>query len=197
VKGVRTLVLALAVVLAGAPAAAQMTDADRAQQRYQAGMVHFRLDEWDEAIAEFQAGFRLKPAPQFLYNIAQAYRLSKRPDKALAYYRKYLAMDPDAPNRAEVERRISELTEQVQRSPVAPTPPSPSPPPPREPTSSTSTSGRADLVAHPPEKKPVYRRGWFWGVMAGTAVVVGGAVALGVVLGTQKGSTTLPPAEFN
>ena len=63
-----------------------------AKRHYETGMAHYQLEEWDQAVAEWETGFRTKPAPQFLYNIAQAYRLSKRPDKALNFYQKYLRM---------------------------------------------------------------------------------------------------------
>jgi hypothetical protein len=110
----------------GAPAPAAPPSGDRAQeakQRYETGMAHFQLEEWDAAIEEWQNGFRAKPVPQFLYNIAQAYRLSKRYDKALSYYQKYLRMDPKAPNKAEVDRHVTQLTaliEQEKKTQVAP-----------------------------------------------------------------------------
>src|SRR5262245_1593718 len=87
------------------PAAAQEdARAALAKRSYETGMAHFQLEEWDQAIASWEEGFRAKPVPQFLYNIAQAYRLSKRYEKALTFYRKYLRMDARAPNREEVER---------------------------------------------------------------------------------------------
>ena len=50
-------------------------------------------------------------------------------------------------------------------------------------------------VTKGPPPKPIYKKGWFWGVMAGTAVVIGGGVALGVYYGTRTTPfmTTLPP----
>ena len=87
-------------------------------------MAHFRLDEYDAAVKEWEAGFRARPSPQFLYNIAQAYRLSKQYDKALSFYKKYLYMQPDAPNRAEVENHIAVLTKLVSdQQAVATSPP--------------------------------------------------------------------------
>ena len=107
---VDALVVALCLVVAGlARADAADPTAAEAQRHWTAGMAHFQLEEWDDAIKEWEAGFRLKPVPQFLYNIAQAYRQSKRYDKALSFYRKYLRMQPDAPNRAEVEGHIQTL----------------------------------------------------------------------------------------
>jgi hypothetical protein len=41
--------------------------------------------------------------------------------------------------------------------------------------------------------KPVYRRGWFWGVIGGVAVV-GAVVATGVALGTRSSVSPTTPA---
>src|SRR6266542_1212166 len=126
---VRLIALAaLTLVLATTPARAEDDRRSEAQRQFEGGMAHFHLEEYDQAIEAWQEGYRIKPAPQFLYNIAQAYRLSRRPEKALTFYKK----------------------------------------------------------------------GWFWGVGAGGAVLVAGAVTLGVVLGTRGASeNTLPAARFN
>jgi tetratricopeptide (TPR) repeat protein len=86
-----------------------LDDSAQARWLFDQGMAHFQLEEWDPAIEKWEAGFRLKPVPEFLYNIAQAYRLSKRPEKAISFYQKYLRMAPKTPNRAEVERHIATL----------------------------------------------------------------------------------------
>jgi tetratricopeptide (TPR) repeat protein len=80
-----------------------------ARARYNAGMAHFQLGEWEKAIGEWQEGFRVAPMPQFLFNIAQAYRGSKKPDRAITFYEKYLRMDPSAPNRYQVRKTIDAL----------------------------------------------------------------------------------------
>src|SRR5581483_7918807 len=52
------------------------------------------------------------------------------------------------------------------------------------------------LVAVAPQK-PIYKKGWFWGAVAGGVVVVTVAVVLGVVLSSSGDSTkTLPAARF-
>jgi iron complex outermembrane receptor protein len=84
-----------------------------AKQRYEAGMARFRLDEYEPAIAEWKEGFRIKPVPEFLYNIAQAYRLSKQYEQALSFYRKYLSLEPKAANKGEVERHIAALSKLI------------------------------------------------------------------------------------
>ena len=186
-----------------------------AKDAYDKGMAHYHLEEYDAAIEEWERGFRAKPAPEFLYNIAQAYRLSKRPDKALSFYQKYLRVNPDAKNRGEVERHIATLKEIVDKqkssaeSPPQTTLPAVPPSPPASTTTATSppaatpatgttattTSGRADLVAQPAER-PVYKKAWFWGVMGGVAAVVVAGVVVGVVYGTRSNVQTLQDARF-
>jgi hypothetical protein len=208
------------LVLAPLARAQQDERAAQAKQFYETGMAHFQLEEWDAAIAAWQDGFRAKPVPQFLYNIAQAYRQSKRYEQALNFYKKYLRMDPGASNRAEVERHIASLTELLEKenrattrppvSPMAvktrpegetPTPtkePAPAPAP--SPTAAPSpapTPVQADLVRPAPAKKPVTKQPWFWGVVGGGAALVVAVVIVGVVIGASGDSTKiLPPARF-
>ncbi|MGZ3438356.1 MAG: hypothetical protein ACXVDD_02525 [Polyangia bacterium] len=93
----------------------------QARKLYQAGMAHFQLEEYEVAIQLWQQGFKLKPAPEFLYNIAQAYRLGS--ERAAVYYQKYLNRYPLAPNRAEVERQIAIIKRQAAEQKAAETPP--------------------------------------------------------------------------
>lgn len=197
----------MALITCAMPAMARAgDDAATARDAYGKGMAHYHLEEYDAAVEEWERGFRAKPAPEFLYNIAQAYRLSKRPEKALSFYQKYLRVSPDAKNRDEVERQMAALQELIDKQkssaegpPQQPlpatgvaTPPVVTPPPS---TTTTTTTGRADLVARPAEK-PVYKKAWFWGVVGGAAVVVAGGVVLGVVLGTRSNVQTLSDARL-
>lgn len=195
----------MAAITAALPSVARADDAATAREAYDKGMAHYHLEEYDAAIEEWERGFRAKPAPEFLYNIAQAYRLSKRPEKALSFYQKYLRVAPEAKNRDEVERQMRTLQEIIdkQKSSAESPPQGPLPAPP--PTTTTTaapppaatapTTDRADLVAQPAEK-PVYKKGWFWGVVGGAAVLVAGGVVLGVVLGTHSNVQSLPDARL-
>jgi len=119
----------LCIALASAAARADDERVPEAQKRYEAGMASYHLEEYDKAIEEWEAGYRLKPAPQFLYNIAQAYRLSNRPEKALGFYQKYLKLAPKAANRREVERHIEALGKVVEQQKQAAERPSQQPMP--------------------------------------------------------------------
>lgn len=178
-----------------------------AQRHWTAGMAHFQLEEWDAAIKEWEDGFRSKPAPQFLYNIAQAYRQSKRYDKALSFYRKYLRMQPTAPNRGEVEGHIATLERLVAEQQKA----SNSPPVqpladgvseeltnrPRGAVATTPAVAPAVQLTTPaPRKESVARKAWFWGVMGGAVAVVAAAVVVGVVVGSAPAAKVLPVVHF-
>lgn len=190
--------------------------AAKARVHYETGMAHFNLEEWDAAIAEWEEGYRIKPVPEFLFNIAQAYRKSSRYERALTFYQRYLRLAPKTENRAEVERQIEQLKplaeEEKHRVPkLEPPPPAPppratEPAPPRvaepaprpapSPTVTPASEPRPELVARAPEKRPVYKKGWFWAVTIGAVAVVGAGVALGVVYGTRDNTKVLPPATF-
>ena len=101
--------VALALLAAPGVSRADDEDAAKAKNFYEKGMARFQLEEYDAAIGLWEDGFRLRPVPEFLYNIAQAHRLSNRPEKALAFYRKYLSMAPNAPNHNDVEKQVSAL----------------------------------------------------------------------------------------
>ncbi|HLU64955.1 MAG TPA: tetratricopeptide repeat protein [Kofleriaceae bacterium] len=101
---------ACAVLLASAPAAAQPTgDKQKALELYDKGNVQYNLGRWDEAVELFTKAYEAYSAPEFLFNIAQAHRQAGRCTQALFFYRRYLAVKPDAPNRGEVEGFIGEL----------------------------------------------------------------------------------------
>jgi serine/threonine-protein kinase len=89
------------------------------EETYQKATRAFDLERYDEAIVAYKRTYELGGDPPMLYDIAQALRLSKHPDEAAAYYRRYLDRAPTAVNRDEVRARIAELTP---KTPL-PTPP--------------------------------------------------------------------------
>jgi tetratricopeptide (TPR) repeat protein len=183
--------------------------AAEAKQHYENGMAHFNLEEWDAAIEEWKSGYRAKPVAQFLYNIAQAYRLSKHYEEALSFYQRYLRADPKAPNRVEVEGHITKLTNVIQTEkrasaapPTAPlvvkpkgsegvvTPevaPSPAPQVAAVPSPAPATNNNNLVVEKKAEKKPITKEKWFWPVIGTVAGVVVVAVVVGAAVGATSG----------
>ncbi len=150
------VVLAVSVLAGGGPFAssARADDPQRAKELYQEGTRFFDLGQFDKAIDAFQSGYREKPDPIFLYNIAQAYRLAGDANKALFFYKGYLRNSPKAHNRADVEQKIQALQKQVGESGQGGAP-APHPTSPPSPTSTPGTdSMRAPAAAPPPAAPP-------------------------------------------
>jgi tetratricopeptide (TPR) repeat protein len=102
------VVAALVVCALSSPARADT--AQEARDHYERGMAHYELGEFGAAVEEFKAAYARSQAPGLLFNLAQASRLNKDYEQALHFYRTYLRVRPDAPNRDDVEARITELT---------------------------------------------------------------------------------------
>ncbi len=122
-----------ATAAAAQPAAPTAADRAAAKEAFARGTRHFNVAEYDEAIAEFKASYKLVPAPLLLYNIAQAYRQHGDCAEAARFYRSYLREAPAAKDRARVEQRVVEMDACVAakpptdggtaRPPTDPTPP--------------------------------------------------------------------------
>jgi tetratricopeptide (TPR) repeat protein len=80
-----------------------------AKRSFEKGEKLFALGRFDEALEQYQKAFDAKPIPAFLFNIGQCYRNLADYKAAIFSFRKYLKLDPDAPNREAVEDLIAEL----------------------------------------------------------------------------------------
>jgi tetratricopeptide (TPR) repeat protein len=176
------VMVVLGVLAATAARADELADAERtarAKAHFERGKAHFNLGEYDDAVREFEAGYREKPQPLFLYNIGNAARRAGQHRKALEVFKRYLDEKPDAVERAEVEQRIAEL-EQIVASeppPPEPTPPAPPPtaPPPTTPPPATAPPATAPL---PPPRDTSWRRDWLGALLC---AVGGAALLVGVI----------------
>jgi tetratricopeptide (TPR) repeat protein len=202
--------LLLVAVLAARPAvAASNEEKAKARELYQAGLVHYDLKEYAEALKSFKDAYRVVQDPAFLYNIAQCHRRLGQNPEALDFYRNYLRRSPSAPNRAEVERRIQEIEREIQQAEKTGRPPPPPVNPPKEtvPPPPVLTAPPPDAHAAPPPAATgvtsapppaavdfsttpqpeqgsggVLTRWWFW---AGVGAVVIGAVAIGLAVSNR------------
>jgi tetratricopeptide (TPR) repeat protein len=192
--------LAVSILAHGAAIANADEGADRAEARrhFESGLAHFNLREYRQAVDDFQAAYRLRPDPVFLYNLAQSFRLANDPEQALYFYRAYLRTSEDAPNRHEVEERIAVLEKlmadkQKMATPpdqtLAPTNKPVSPPSPPPAAAAASSSVPSPVEDRGLARTPVYKKWWLWTVVG--VVVVGTAVGVGLGIGLEK------PATFN
>jgi tetratricopeptide (TPR) repeat protein len=153
----------------------------RAAELYKKGMSAYAVEQYDEAIAEFEEAFKEEPAPGLLYNIAQAHRQAHRSAKAIVFYRRYLELEPAAADRAEVERLIQELES---ASPIGES---------DRVSVGQSAAGAPFTQPPPPAAKPSPRRRW-WPIAVGVGgglLLAAGAITVAVVA-TRPGEYMLP-----
>lgn len=147
-----------------------------ARALYLAGEVAYGDGRFASALARFREAYALSKRPQLLYNIALCEDRLGRNAEALDDYSRFLVETSDDAARPQVEARV-----RVLRARLA--------------DGSAGAIEAAPLVAAtaPPSKRPVYKRGWFWGVIGGVAAVgVGLGVGLGLGLRSDGFSSNLP-----
>jgi hypothetical protein len=104
----------LAVFVATSAATSGEARADKKSdsiEHFDKGKTHYDLGRFDEAVAEFEKAYELYQDAVYLFNIAQAHRQKGDAVKAIFFYKRFLAADPQNPKRANVEKRIKELEE--------------------------------------------------------------------------------------
>jgi tetratricopeptide (TPR) repeat protein len=136
-----------------------------AKRHYDRGEKLFALGKFDEALDEYQKAFDAKPLPGFLFNIGQCYRNLGDYDQAIFSFKKYLKLDPDAPNKDKVHKLIDELEDKQERGEGQKLVPKKEPePPPRD-----EPEDKPRPVAH----HPIYTKWWFW-TGIGVVAIAGG-----------------------
>jgi len=123
--------LCAAVLAVGGPALAQGADAlKKAQSAFDSAQLSYLQGKYDEAAQGFQDAYAARPFPQFLYNIGASFHMKGKStsdvdsyQKAVDHYKKYLAEDPTASDKAKVEKAIGVLEAEIKRVKDAGTPP--------------------------------------------------------------------------
>ena len=182
----RTIFVFVFIVALATPALAEPSADEVARAHYVSAQAYYKQGRVSDALREFHEAYRIAPRPAFHYNIAICHEKLGELDAAIAAYERYLAELPDADDRAAVQDHVSQL-----RTRLAP------PPPPDAPPAGEYAAPPADEYAAPPPRpvqKPVWRRGWFWGVVGGGVALVTTVIIIGAVVGTSGGDSlqTLP-----
>jgi hypothetical protein len=126
-----TALCALAYPAHGQPANALQ----KAQTAFDQAQVNYLQGKYDEAAQGFQDAYAARSFPQFLYNVGASFHMKgKKTSDPEAYqnavdaYRRYLAADPQAADKAKVEKAIAVLEDEIKRLKTAPAPaPAPAP----------------------------------------------------------------------
>lgn len=150
--------IAILLVLTGVSSSLRADERSEAKEHYIKGTKAFDLGAYDEAVSEYSQAYRLHDDPALLYNIAQAHRLAGHTGEAVRFYRMFLVRNPNAPNRDEVEQKISELQKLINQQkrtqnlpPDQTRPPGSTTPPPQTTTPpSTETTPQAPSVTTTP-----------------------------------------------
>lgn len=168
--------LAAALVAASSLPADAFAAADRAEKEarahFQKAEGSFNLGKFDEALTAYEAAYEAKALPAFLFNIAQCYRHLGNPERARFFYQRYLALEPDTPNRkvvddlvAEMDRQIEEQQKEREAKAAAPV---------LKPKPRPATLVVTDRPESRPQTKPLYTTWWLWTGIG--AIVVGAAL---------------------
>lgn len=176
-------------------------DRDIAREAFREGTRQFDLGDFKSALAAFKKAYLAHEDSAYLYNIAQCQRQLGDKADALRSYRVFLLKEPSSPERPQIEKIIAELQAAIEHDKAASSQPptgvvgprsNAAEPAERSPKDADATHASANapaaaaLVASaPPRPRPLTRKPWFWATLAGGAVVIAGAVTLGVVLGTR------------
>jgi iron complex outermembrane receptor protein len=121
-----------------------------ARRHFKAGMELIAKGRYDAAVEELKRANEILPHPNVTYNIGRAYLEAGNLEQAVAAFRDYVATDP--PDRAAVDKQITELDERIAQqkaAAAAPTPAAPSPPTGEEPAPG------GEEPKPPPPPKPV------------------------------------------
>jgi tetratricopeptide (TPR) repeat protein len=168
-------VMTSAAYAQGAQQAAPSANKSRAEELFNKSAETYRQGDFKQTIELLDEAYALDPQPVLLYNRARAQEGLGNVDEAISGYERFLAEDPNAPDRGAIEQRLATLRRQrdervalekerdARREPQATQPPTSAPP--------------AALAASPPRNIAPY------------ALVGGGAAGLAV--GTIVGFTAL------
>jgi tetratricopeptide (TPR) repeat protein len=154
-----------------------------ARRHYERGQKLFNLQKFDEALEQFQKAYDAKPIPDFLFNIGQCHRNLGDYESAIFSFKKFLKLDPEAPNREQVEKLIEEL-EQKQAEGTS------------ERLGLRTRKKRVEEGPVETGDRPIYKKWWFWTGMA--VVSVGAGVGIYAVTkgdgtpDTTFGNTVFP-----
>jgi tetratricopeptide (TPR) repeat protein len=130
--------LALAICAPRARAGDSDVNFEIAKKHYELGAKLYEASNIAEALVEFNKAYALRPLPALLFNIARCHEVMANLKLAVEHYRRFLREKPDAPERAVVEARITNLEKRLreeskqvdQKKPPSSARPAPVSPPP-------------------------------------------------------------------
>ena len=112
----RSLLIAALLVCAAAAAVRAQPDAPVSEEEKAIARQHFQKakelhekKQYSEAAAEYLEAYKHMPAPAFIYNAGQVYRLGGDKEKAIEHYKRYLELEPKGEGADDARQFIAEL----------------------------------------------------------------------------------------
>ncbi|HVZ71184.1 MAG TPA: PEGA domain-containing protein [Polyangia bacterium] len=126
-----------------------------AKEAFEAAQTAFVREEWDKAADKFLNAFEHKPYPAFLFNAAVAFEKGKHLDQAKEYFERYIGLDVNASDVAQVKVRIDVLAKLLAPPPSPPdgtgvAPPTTPNAPPLQPGTPAPPAGATPTPPPPP-----------------------------------------------
>lgn len=174
VRAVRPWGTAIALLLFSLLSVEARAGKREALQLYERGESAYNAQRFAESIELFERAYAEHPAPEFLFNIAQAHRRLGHCEEALVFYRRYLEQLPNTKLRAEVEGHVAKLRAQCIEPLDLPKAHTEEP---QKPVTQTATIARVQTNEPAPPSQQMrhaeYRASWFFvgSVASGVAVI--------------------------
>lgn len=106
--------LCLAALLLAAP---EGDPTAKAKLLYQQGQTEFELGHYKDAIAKWEEAYRLRPVPQALYNMGQAYAKMGQLEEAAHAYKAMIAKLKSGKNVELARQRLIQVEEELKKGP--------------------------------------------------------------------------------
>lgn len=107
------ILLALAGTALGAEPCDAGPDLEISRRHFEAGTTDYLEGRFRDAINEFEAANRVRPAPAFEYNIGRCHDRLEEVAEAVASYERYLAAERDGKETREVRARVDVLKQRL------------------------------------------------------------------------------------
>ncbi len=111
--------VALLVAVGAGSARAGDDEADdrkRAGKHVEEGDRYKEAGNYEAAAREYEKAYELVPHPELFFNLAQVYRLGGKKEKALEYYERYLAVEPNGRAAAQARKFARQLKKELDRA---------------------------------------------------------------------------------
>lgn len=133
------------------------------------GIAQHRRHQYAAALASFREAYALHPVPSLLFNIGRTYQGFGKTDEALAAYRAFLQQSETKGEALVLEREKARVAvEQIERARTAYT---------------AAPGPDSPLLS---EKKPIYKKWWFWTIISSVTVATVTGLAVGLSLRNQE-----------